>query len=209
VLLLNCNALPNTTIAGGSGLEHYAMLDDDVYDDDVFPKAKTSVVANDVALDRKGQYFVPQWTNSPGESSETVDCNSSDDDDGTKSGNILFEPQTVDDEHIYISTVKAVDPREILSVKRLVHGLDSNAAFAMEVDSETEEETSSSSGSSTAEDFVGAKELLSLEDCGRRRSIRFLDEIEGQQLTTIHFVPWAEHDDVNWIPRPVRCRIEL
>jgi hypothetical protein len=229
VLLLNCNPQPCPMVVGGSSLEHYAILVDDGYDDDFFPETKVSVVSRDGAVDPKGHYFVPHWSNSThDESTETVDCDSSDDDDDTQttsngvsdvtgafpkmeSGILLFEPPSLDDENVYITTVKGVDPRseEILSSKRNVHGLDSNALFGPEVDSETEEETSSSSGSSTADDFVETKELLSFEGGERRRSIRFLDEVEGRQLTTVHLVPWTEHDDANWIPRPVRCRIEL
>jgi hypothetical protein len=59
-------------------------------------------------------------------------------------------------------------------------------------DSETEEESMESSS-----------------ELKPRRSIRFADEVEGQQLETIRAVPWSEHDDEKWIPRQVRCRVEL
>ena len=80
-------------------------------------------------------------------------------------------------------------------------------------DSDTEEDSSmssvpeggvlnSSNGTSSVEE----------ENCNKnkqRRSIRFSDEVSGQSLATIHLIPWSEHEDPEWIPRPVRCRIEL
>jgi hypothetical protein len=72
-------------------------------------------------------------------------------------------------------------------------------------DSETEEDTSSSSSTRS---FPLSTSFHSDDDT-KHRTIRFSDEIAGQSLTTIHLVPWSVHDDMNWIPRPVRCRIEL
>jgi hypothetical protein len=80
------------------------------------------------------------------------------------------------------------------------------------VDSETDEDSSSLS-SSPDDDCVRTSEShwtkQATSNNKQRRSIRFSDEVLGQSLTTIHIVPWSEHDDANWIPRPVKCRIEL
>lgn len=81
-------------------------------------------------------------------------------------------------------------------------------------DSETEEDTSSTSstpeegGLNSSNDTLSTKVELGKKD-RQRRSIRFSDEVVGQSLTTVHFVPWSEHEDPEWIPRPVKCRIEL
>ena len=82
------------------------------------------------------------------------------------------------------------------------------------IDSETEEDSSSLS-SNPDDECVSNKTSEShrtkqaISNNKQRRSIRFSDEVLGQSLTTIHIVPWSEHDDANWIPRPVKCRIEL
>lgn len=77
-------------------------------------------------------------------------------------------------------------------------------------DSETDED--SSSLSSIPDDVVvndNDTSFVKAKNTKERRSIRFSDEVRGQSLTTIHLVPWSEHEDPEWIPRPVRCRIEL
>ncbi len=82
------------------------------------------------------------------------------------------------------------------------------------VDSETEEDSSSLSSipdecvSNESSESKWTKQATTSNN-KQRRSIRFSDEVLGQSLTTIHIVPWSEHDDANWIPRPVKCRIEV
>ena len=81
-------------------------------------------------------------------------------------------------------------------------------------DSETEEDSSSMSSDpeifclddNNSTSTIKAERNKNIKE---RRSIRFSDEVFGQSLATIHFVPWSEHDDPEWIPRQVRCRIEL
>ena len=213
-------------IVGSSSWEQYTILEDDGEDYDAYREAKSPQSSKDIVVDLNGHYFVPQWTDlNYDESSKTLDCDSSDDDEdaflanrnasnrigafpGMEQCNITFEPPSLEGEHHYINTVNDVRA-EFLIPKQFVRVSDSNTVFPAGVHSETDEETSSSSGSSTAEDSVGIRDSRAELQDERRRSIRFMDEIEGQQLTTIHFVPWTEHDDANWIPRPVRCRIEL
>jgi hypothetical protein len=96
-----------------------------------------------------------------------------------------------------------------------IHCTDANesSSTANVSDSETEED-SSLSMSSMPEDGANDKSMSHTKDNDdnhkkERRSIRFCDEIVGQSLATVHFVPWSEHADPDWIPRPVRCRIEL
>jgi hypothetical protein len=49
-----------------------------------------------------------------------------------------------------------------------------------------------------------------LKSTATSRSIRFADEVDGCELEIIHLVPWSEHDkDEKWLPRRVRCRVEL
>jgi hypothetical protein len=49
-----------------------------------------------------------------------------------------------------------------------------------------------------------------LKSTATSRSIRFADEVDGYELEIIHLVPWSEHDkDEKWLPRRVRCRVEL
>ena len=80
-------------------------------------------------------------------------------------------------------------------------------------DSETEEDSSVSSipelGVLNSSNDSSSFNNESCNNNKQRRSIRFSDEVLGQSLTTIHLIPWSEHDDPEWIPRPVRCRIEL
>lgn len=61
----------------------------------------------------------------------------------------------------------------------------------------------------TGESETEEESMASSSDLKSRRSIRFADEVQGQILETIHSVPWSEHDDDNWMPRRVRCRVEL
>ena len=81
-------------------------------------------------------------------------------------------------------------------------------------DSETDEDSSSTSSIQDDKGLITGNDTPSTEvengrNVDQRRSIRFSDEVLGQSLATIHFVPWSEHEDPEWIPRPVRCRIEL
>jgi hypothetical protein len=49
-----------------------------------------------------------------------------------------------------------------------------------------------------------------LKSTATSRSIRFADEVDGCELEIIHLVPWSEQDkDEKWLPRRVRCRVEL
>jgi len=42
------------------------------------------------------------------------------------------------------------------------------------------------------------------------RSIRFADEVEGMELENVHILPEKEYENrETWLPRHVRCRVEI
>lgn len=99
------------------------------------------------------------------------------------------------------STMQLNDSEESFCIEHFVDGdatssksLSSLTPPSEKGDSDTEEEE---------------EEESTVEVMLNSRSIRFADEVEGQELETVHTVPWSEHDDETWIPRQVRCRVEL
>jgi hypothetical protein len=234
----NFVASSNAAIQSSFSVEQYAVLDDyDDDDDDVYIETANHRARN-YSIGAIDPYFVAQWSNrmitDPTESvyvSEDDDDN--DDDDDATDDEIREEMSLVprrtkpslDDLRGAFPRIENVsstldppsrcEPEIEISAENGnlsdVGKIDTKTSAGVESDSETEEETSSSSSCGNNEDHDSmTKDLLINEtDYEKRRSIRFSDEIEGQELTTIHLVPWTEHDDANWIPRPVRCRIEL
>jgi hypothetical protein len=77
--------------------------------------------------------------------------------------------------------------------------------------------TSSYSSSSDREDTFSRAFLSNIrprwekdgEYSSCSRSIRWSDEVEGQELETIHTVPWGERANNGLRPRHVRCRVEI
>jgi hypothetical protein len=119
----------------------------------------------------------------------------------------MFEnPSTSMDDIEEVCGITFLRPGDNNKRKKYRTGVKKSIAPKHVSDSETEED--SSSMSSITEE-VAPNNSDDGKNNKQRRSIRFSDEVLGQSLTTIHLVPWSEHEDPEWIPRPVRCRIEL